>query len=85
MMNEAEKPSVRLSNVLQYVATAASLIGGVFLAVPHWMAFAFFLVACLLWIWFGLLHRHWGLVCTQSFFTIVNIVSLYRVYIGAWH
>jgi hypothetical protein len=74
-----------ISEVLQYTATITSMTGGVMLAVPYWPAFLFFLIASICWIMFGYLHKHWGLVFTQTFFLVINLIGLYRVFTGAWH
>jgi len=81
---EVSKHSL-LSNVLQYGAMSTSLLGGICLTIPHWGMFAFWIVACLCWIAFGTINKHWGLVITQCFFFIINVISLYRLITGAWH
>lgn len=75
----------RLSRVLEYSAMIASLLGGVCLTIPHWAMFAFWIVARLCWIAFGYMQRHWGLVLTQCFFFVINVISLWRLTNGVWH
>jgi uncharacterized membrane protein YphA (DoxX/SURF4 family) len=83
--NELVGQRSTVSEVLQYVATVTSMAGGIMLVIPSWMAFLFFLMASICWVMFGYLNRHWGLVATQSFFLLINLIGLYRVFIGSWH
>lgn len=88
-MSEIETPpsgrNPILPKVLEYGAMAASLLGGLLLIIPHWGAFLLWIAACVQWIWFGCIRKHWGLVITQVFFLVINFATLYRVAVGAWH
>lgn len=69
---------------LQYSATIASIAGAVLLAIPHWAAFVFFSYASIAWIFFASFHKHWGLLTQYIVFLTINLISLYRIWIGVW-
>lgn len=79
-----DKKDPKIISFLQYFAMACSIIGGFLLAVPHWLTFVFFTIACISWIIFGSYHRHWGLVVAQCYFFVINLIGLARIWLGVW-
>lgn len=75
----------KINILLEYLATALSLVGGTMLVVPHWSGFLFCGLSSVLWLAFGCRQRHWGLSCTQLFFIVIDLIALYRIYTGVWH
>jgi hypothetical protein len=73
------------TNILEFLATAFSLVGGALLVVPHWSGFAFCGLSSGLWVAFGCRKRHWGLSFTQLFFVAIDLIALYRIHTGVWH
>lgn len=63
-------------HIIEWGATTLSVLGAIVNANKSISGFYIWSVANILWIWFGVKYRHWGLVVMNIVFFCINIFGI---------
>jgi len=64
-------------HLIEWAATILSITGALFIALKMEEGFYIFILSNILWAVFSIKHRHLGLLVTNLFFFLINLIGIY--------